>query len=1209
MGILRIWPTLSDAQSTPSEASEDGIAAWLDGMLGTPASAATVSWSADEIRLWLKATPFNAILSALERARPGVSGPSEIALYQHWIEANDRAPLLYAAWFNIGVLFAHTGDHVSAAIAYGNVLALRPNMLAAAINLGLLHEATGQPDQALAVWSQATQPDAARIALEIQQGRLLEKLGRFDDAEKIMHRVLMTDPAQPDVVHHWVHLRQKICQWPVAPSDIPGLPAAALVRSSGPLGILALTDEIDVQSAAAAAWIARKTEPAPRRLAPIEPYLHERIRIGYMSSDFCSHAMSYLIVELFERHDRGRFEIFGYCASPDDGTQLRKRVLAAFDHRRFIRTLSDEQAAQMIRDDEIDILIDLNGITDGSRLTVLRWRPAPIQASYLGYIGSIPLPELDYLLCDNVVIPPEHKAAYQPRPLPIAWFYQANDSKRTIGSPLSRAEAGLPVDAFVLCCFSKHYKITEEMFTAWMSILRQSDRAVLWLAMDNPYSQVNLIAAARQAGIAEERIIFSERADPDLYMSRLGLADLFLDTFPYNAGTVASDAIRMRLPLVTLCGRAFASRMAASLLHAIGAPQGITTSLPKYVETAVRFVNDPAAYARYKGLFTQQVWNQTIGDIERFTTEYEDTWWRLIHTIRKTRNPLILPMKDTMMDTDGLLQSIQPPSALPIRQQVPQTGKVPAVLLEHSGVLGETSNIELQDTAKVLHVGCGAYSREKLPSMFRDVGWREIRLDIDPEVRPDFIASITDMRIISDGLVDAVYSSHNIEHLYPHEVPLALKEMHRVLRSAGFLLVTLPDLQSVASHIADGKLEDPLYMSMVGPIAPLDILFGHRPPLARGNLFMAHHTGFTANALGGALIEAGFVAVMVQRNSLAFSLTAVAFRSTPSNEDLATARARMLSPTDHPPVLYTPTNPAEIVPSSSSKSALNQALDEAISHHHAGRTVEAERLYQTVLTSPAAPAFASFGFGLLCTTQGRLQEAIEAYRHAIAIRPDFADAYINLGTVVLALGQREEAVALYRHAIAINPENAMAFGNLGKALQDLGRIDEAIAAYRAGIAREPGNAVIHVNFGAALLERQAWDDAVMVTRHAIALQPDIAMAHANLGTALLNLGRHEEALAACLHAISLEPQGAAIQASLGGAMLELGALQEAMALCLRATTLDPRLPSAHFNLSHAYKAMNRLEEAALAARRAITLLPDSAEYHSISHTFFCCKVT
>ena len=182
----------------------------------------------------------------------------------------------------------------------------------------------------------------------------------------------------------------------------------------------------------------------------------------------------------------------------------------------------------------------------------------------------------------------------------------------------------------MLCCFGRHYKVTEAMFGAWMDIMRQSPRAVLWLAKDNAFSEANLLQAASRAGIDQQRLIFCERADADLYLSRLGVADLFIDTFPYNAGTVASDAIRMQLPLVTLCGRSFASRMATSLLHAIGAPQGITTSMAKYVDKIVRLANDPAAYAAYKAHFTSDVWSRTIGDIATFTAEYEATWTRII---------------------------------------------------------------------------------------------------------------------------------------------------------------------------------------------------------------------------------------------------------------------------------------------------------------------------------------------------------------------------------------------------------------------------------------------------------------------------------------------------------------------------------------------------------------------------------------------------
>jgi tetratricopeptide (TPR) repeat protein len=286
-----------------------------------------------------------------------------------------------------------------------------------------------------------------------------------------------------------------------------------------------------------------------------------------------------------------------------------------------------------------------------------------------------------------------------------------------------------------------------------------------------------------------------------------------------------------------------------------------------------------------------------------------------------------------------------------------------------------------------------------------------------------------------------------------------------------------------------------------------------------------------------------------------------------------------------------------ILPPPVPKVALDESLIAAINHHNAGHTAEAEELYRTILASAPGHAVASYGFGLLCATQGRLPEAIAAYRDAIAMRPDFVDAYINLGTALLTTGQTEEATALYQQAIVISPGNAMAHGNLGKALQDLGCIDAAIDAYRTAIALQPDDALTLANFGAALLECRAWADSATVTRRSIALRPHDPMAHANLGTALMNFGRHDEALAACRQAIALQPHGAAAHASLGGAMLELGAFPEAIILCRQAISLDPAMPNAHANLSHALRAMNHLNEAAISARQAIALRPSQADFH------------
>ena len=589
----------------------------------------------------LDGSSFEQIVQRVEQIGANRGLPEVIALYRDWIALHSGGVRhLHAAWFNLGVELGRAARPDDAILAYRTALALKPGFPEAAINLGLQLEQLGQTEAALQSWAQAIQPDAARVALLNHRGRLLEQAGRLEAAEQALRSSLLTDPDQPDAIQHWVHIRQKLCLWPVL-AELPGLSAQALLEACGPLAALALTDRVAIQKRVGSAWLQRHTTPVPEHLAPALGYCHARIRVGYLSSDFCRHAMSYLVAELFERHDRSRFEIFGYCSSPEDGSDLRARIIAGFDRFRPIRSLSDEAAARLMRSDEIDILVDLNGLTAGSRLQILRWRAAPLQASYLGFIGPVPLPELDYLFCDDFVVPAATAAAYEPRPLAIATTYQANDSRRVIGPPTTRDAAGLPDDRFVFCCFSNAYKITEEMFDAWMRILQQTGNAVLWLVADNAGCCRNLRARAAARGIDPDRLIFTGRVDPAEYISRLRLADLFLDTFPYNAGTIASDALRMGLPVLTRMGEAFASRMAGRLLDAIGAigaGRCITLDTEAYVAAAVSLATDRRAHAACKAMLTEAGWLDSIGDIAGFTRQYEASLAR-IHAERHDRPP------------------------------------------------------------------------------------------------------------------------------------------------------------------------------------------------------------------------------------------------------------------------------------------------------------------------------------------------------------------------------------------------------------------------------------------------------------------------------------------------------------------------------------------------------------------------------------------
>lgn len=579
-------------------------------------------------QVWLRSVmpqlDFARLINLMEQARPYTPAIA-VEIYKLWLEVHGNAGAgASGVWFNLGVELSAAGDRVNAVTAYQNALLIKPDLYQAAYNLGIIKGQSGDPDGAIATWRAALQPDEARTMLLNQIGRVLEDKRDFDGAQQTLYQSLLTNPRQPDAIQHWSLNRQAICAWPVFGPPLPGLTPEEVKRYAGPLAALSLFDRVADQMQAAAEWLTRKVPLAPRHLAPPEGYRHDRIRIGYMSSDFCAHAMSFLIVELLERHDRSRFEVFGYCSSREDGSAIRRRVIQALDHHIPVAHLNDADLAQRIRDDEIDILVDLNGLTKGARLETLRWKPAPVQATYLGYIGGLPMPELDYLIADRHVIPPELAGQYHPKPLYLDDLYQANDSRPPILPPVSREGEGLPADKFIFCSFSNHYKLNEEMFDAWMEILRRVEHGLLWIVSDNEKAKENILIEAAKRGVGPEKLIFAGRVSPDHYRARMALADLFLDTTPYNAGTVASDALRMGLPLLTLQGEPFASRMASALLMAVGLPELVTTTRTDYIERAVSLAHDADHYHRLRSrLDGGEAWMRSIGNTERFTRQFE----------------------------------------------------------------------------------------------------------------------------------------------------------------------------------------------------------------------------------------------------------------------------------------------------------------------------------------------------------------------------------------------------------------------------------------------------------------------------------------------------------------------------------------------------------------------------------------------------------
>jgi predicted O-linked N-acetylglucosamine transferase (SPINDLY family) len=361
--------------------------------------------------------------------------------------------------------------------------------------------------------------------------------------------------------------------------------------------------------------------------------------VAYISRDFRLHPVAFLMAEVLELHDRTRFDILAVNygpARPDD--PMQQRIRAGVDGFLDLAHHTDREIAQACRELRVDVAVDLTGFTEGARSGIFAARAAPVQVLYLGYLGTSGTPQYDYLISDPVLITPDTRACYDEH-LMVLPSYQANDRQRP-RPPLhtSRSELGLPDDAVVLCCFNNPSKITPAMFQLWIAILQQVPGAVLWLLEEDPAAAVNLRRHADASGVGAHRLVFAQRAPRELYLERLQMADLFLDTLPYNAGTTASDALWMGLPVVTQQGQSFCGRMAASLLTAAGLPQLIAQDAQGYVDTAVRLALAPTERSALRQQLQDQRVSMPLFDAPRFTRHLERAYGEA-HRLRSAGEP------------------------------------------------------------------------------------------------------------------------------------------------------------------------------------------------------------------------------------------------------------------------------------------------------------------------------------------------------------------------------------------------------------------------------------------------------------------------------------------------------------------------------------------------------------------------------------------
>jgi len=550
-------------------------------------------------------------------------------------EAAERAVATNAK--NVEALLILAGSHLrlgnfsDAVAAYEKIVTLEPNLVDAWLSLAKSLAGARRPLDAVNAYNRviALRPDHAEAWQA--RGERLGELGQISEELRSYDRAFAIKPDLPYLAGARLFAKMWLCDWGNLAAEIADLVAG--VRSGAPvvepLILVAIPATPSDQLACAKSWFAAKFSHLVATSRP-EPQPQDRIRIAYLSADFRDHPVGFLIAGMLEQHDQSQFETFGVSFGPYRETPIRDRLVRAFTHFIEVSDRTDEEVAAMLRDLQIDIAVDLGGYTRAARPGILAGRPAPIQVTYLGFPGTSGSPCIDYIIADRFVIAPESRRYYAEQVTYLPDCYMANDTSRKIGRLPTRAEAGLPENGFIFCSFNNSFKITPDVFDIWMRLLRGVVGSVLWLSAAPTNAIANLRREAERRGIAGERLIFAQRVESNEdHLARLCLAGLFLDTPHYNAHTTAADALWAGVPVLTRPGATFASRVAGSLLTAIGLPELIVQSEVEYEALALKLALDGALLSEIKVKLTRHRSTYPLFDTARFTRHLEAAYFEM----------------------------------------------------------------------------------------------------------------------------------------------------------------------------------------------------------------------------------------------------------------------------------------------------------------------------------------------------------------------------------------------------------------------------------------------------------------------------------------------------------------------------------------------------------------------------------------------------
>jgi predicted O-linked N-acetylglucosamine transferase (SPINDLY family) len=560
----------------------------------------------------------------------------DLSRLQDAVKSFDKAillrPDLAEAHSNRGIALKDLNDFQSAIASYDKAIAINPNYAEAHYNRGISLQELKQLDAAVESYDRAIALNPDYSEAYANRGAAYKDLKKIEAAIDSFDKAFEIKPDMEYLIGMRQHARMFVCDWDDFDSQILELRRRIQLgmQATTCLSAVALPLTPKEQLEVSKVWV-KNHHPYNPCLGPIPKYGNsQKIRIGYFSADFQNHATAHLMAELFELHDKDKFELFAFSFGPNVHDEMRQRITLAFNQFIDVTRQSDLEVAQLSRNLGIHIAIDLKGLTQDSRLGIFSYRAAPIQVSYLGYPGSLGAEYVDYLIADKILIPEPSQVNYVEKIVYLPNSYQVNDRKKVIADiQFTKNELGLPSEGFVFCCFNSNYKITPEVFNSWVKILKAVEGSVLWLFEDNPSASANLRKEAQARELDPSRLIFAARMQLPEHLARHKLADLFLDTNPCNAHTTASDALWTGLPVLTWMGESFASRVAGSLLNALDLPELITTSQEGYEHLAIDLAKNSQKFKAIKNKLNRNLLSESLFNTPLFAKHLEATYTKM----------------------------------------------------------------------------------------------------------------------------------------------------------------------------------------------------------------------------------------------------------------------------------------------------------------------------------------------------------------------------------------------------------------------------------------------------------------------------------------------------------------------------------------------------------------------------------------------------